>query len=122
MQKDGVVTAAGGDVVVVGGMVSSSQPSTPCSPKKGSKSRPVVGVVSIVDLAAAESMRLTGGQEHHNSKGNQSLLALNRVIHELASRGAHVTYRGSKLTRLLEPCLTTNSQISILCCMTTAQW
>lgn len=93
--------------------------SPPVSPSK-KRTRPLVGVVCIVDLAPAESVRLMG--QRRGTKVNQSLLALNKVIHELAAGGPHVSYRGSKLTRLLEPCLSTNCRISIVCCMTTSLW
>jgi hypothetical protein len=98
---------------------SASLQSPPASPSKR-RARPVVGVVCIVDLAPPESVRLSG--QRRGAKVNQSLLALNKVIHELAAGGPHVSYRGSKLTRLLEPCLSINCRISILCCMTTSPW
>lgn len=62
---------------------------------------------------------------------NQSLLALSRVIQSLSNQtsnaisNSHISYRDSKLTRLLQPVLSTlnrGSSIWILCCITLANW
>lgn len=55
-----------------------------------------------------------------SAKINQSLLALLRVIQNLADGAgragpkAHVPYRDSNLTRLLQPCLGGNSKTAII--------
>lgn len=50
-----------------------------------------------------------------------SLLALSQVIHALSTqtdRPAYINYRNSKLTRLLQPYLSGNAFITVLCCVT----
>ena len=77
-----------------------------------------------MDLAGSESVRHTGalGQRaREGGKINQSLLSLSRVIHALSTPGAHVGYRDSKLTRLLQPSLSGNAKMSIVCCITPAE-
>jgi hypothetical protein len=61
-----------------------------------------------------ERVETSGGE---NSKANQGLLAFRRVVEALASRDrrAHISYRDSVLTRLLQPGLTRDSSITIVC-------
>ena len=53
-------------------------------------------------------------------KINQSLLSLSRVIHALSTPGSHVNFRDSKLTRILQPSLSGNAKMAIICCVTPA--
>lgn len=50
-----------------------------------------------------------------------SLLALSRVIHSLSlpasKRPPHISYRDSKLTRILQPHLSGNACVALLCCV-----
>ena len=49
----------------------------------------------------------------------QSLLSLSRVIVALGTPNTtHVNYRDSKLTRILQPALSGNSRMAIICCAT----
>ena len=103
-------------------------------------------VLNFVDLAgsenggralgaAAASSNAGYGYSHHNDKNNkstlvrrqregakinQSLLSLSRVIYSLSldedKRPAHIGYRDSKLTRILQPSLSGNAAMAILCC------
>jgi hypothetical protein len=43
------------------------------------------------------------------------------VIHALSSPGQHVSFRDSKLTRLLQPSLSGNAKMSVVCCCTPAE-
>ena len=83
----------------------------------------LVATLNLVDLAGSESVKHTGAMGQRAKEGgkiNQSLLSLSRVIHALSTPGAHVGYRDSKLTRLLQPSLSGNAKMSIVCCITAA--
>lgn len=83
----------------------------------------LVATLSLVDLAGSESVKHTGAIGQRAKEGgkiNQSLLSLSRVIHALSQPGAHVNFRDSKLTRLLQPSLCGNAKMSIVCCVTSA--
>ncbi|KAK9846008.1 hypothetical protein WJX81_008288 [Elliptochloris bilobata] len=79
-----------------------------------------VGKLNLVDLAGSERVHITGatGRRLEESKRiNSSLSALGNVIAALTdARGAraHVPYRDSKLTRLLEDSLGGNCKTTIL--------
>lgn len=71
----------------------------------------------------SESVRHTGATGQRAKEGgkiNQSLLSLSRVIHSLSQPGSHVNFRDSKLTRLLQPSLSGNAKMSVVCCITPA--
>lgn len=83
-----------------------------------------MATLSLVDLAGSESVKHTGAMGQRAKEGgkiNQSLLSLSRVIHALSQPGAHVNFRDSKLTRLLQPSLCGNAKMSIVCCITPAE-
>lgn len=78
-----------------------------------------VSCLSLIDLAGSE--KATGSKER-NAEGkyiNQSLLTLKNVISKLAEqngkKGGHVPFRDSKLTRLLQPSLSGDARISVIC-------
>ena len=78
-----------------------------------------VGKLNFVDLAGSERVRITGatGQRLEESKKiNQSLAALGNVISALtdARRRAHIPYRDSKLTRLLQDSLGGNCKTTMM--------
>ena len=84
----------------------------------------LVSTLNLVDLAGSESVRHTGATGQRAKEGgkiNQSLLSLSRVIHALSQPGAHVSFRDSKLTRLLQPSLCGNAKMSVVCCITPAE-
>ncbi len=84
----------------------------------------LVASLNLVDLAGSESVKHTGAIGQRAKEGgkiNQSLLSLSRVIHALSQPGAHINFRDSKLTRLLQPSLSGNAKMSIVCCVTPAE-
>ncbi|KAG2157121.1 P-loop containing nucleoside triphosphate hydrolase protein [Suillus clintonianus] len=67
-----------------------------------------VGKFNLVDLAGSENIGRSGAENKRAREAgmiNQSLLTLGRVINALVERSAHVPYRESKLTRLLQDSL-----------------
>lgn len=83
-----------------------------------------VSALNLVDLAGSESVRHTGATGQRAKEGgkiNQSLLSLSRVIHALSKPGQHVSFRDSNLTRLLQPSLSGNAKMSVVCCCTPAE-
>ncbi len=84
-----------------------------------------VATLNLVDLAGSESVRHTGATGQRQKEGgkiNQSLLSLSRVIQTLSQGGsAHINYRDSKLTRILQPSLSGNARMAIICCATSAE-
>jgi len=66
------------------------------------------GKLNLVDLAGSESIGRSGAENQRAREAgliNQSLLTLGRVIHSLVEGSAHVPYRESRLTRLLQDSL-----------------
>ena len=91
-----------------------------------------VSSLSLVDLAGSESVRLHGANEARRQEGhyiNKSLMALGKVVYALSEQGKqkasgkvggvplHIPYRDSKLTRLLQPSLSGNAQMVLICCI-----
>lgn len=86
-----------------------------------------VSTLSLVDLAGSERASFTKAQGQRLVEGghiNKSLLTLGNVINKLSSRKsrslAHIPYRDSKLTRLLQPALGGNARTAIICAVTPA--
>lgn len=96
----------------------------------GSGGRELVDVrtssLSLVDLAGSERASQAGAEGTRLVESvhiNKSLLALGNVIAKLANDddpSAHIPYRDSKLTRLLQPALGGNARTAILCAVTLA--
>ncbi|KOS22902.1 Chromosome-associated kinesin KIF4A [Escovopsis weberi] len=81
----------------------------------------------FVDLAGSERLKNTGAQGERAKEGisiNGGLAALGKVISQLSSRnaGAHVSYRDSKLTRLLQDSLGGNAVTYMIACVTPAEY
>ncbi|XP_076171198.1 kinesin-like protein KIF18A isoform X1 [Ptiloglossa arizonensis] len=69
--------------------------------------------LSMIDLAGSERATATGCKGARFKEGaniNKSLLALGNCINNLAAGAKHITYRDSKLTRLLKDSLGGNCQ------------
>ncbi|CAG8436262.1 8036_t:CDS:10 [Ambispora gerdemannii] len=67
-----------------------------------------VGKFNLVDLAGSENIGRSGAEDAHAKEAgsiNKSLLTLGRVIDKLVSDSAHVPYRDSNLTRILQDSL-----------------
>eukprot|EP00803_Ostreobium_quekettii_P006941 evm.model.scf_4305.1 EVM.evm.TU.scf_4305.1 scf_4305:629-4013(-) len=80
-----------------------------------------VSTLTMVDLAGSERLNKTGSEGLRMREGtaiNKSLLNLGIVIQQLATKASVVSYRDSKLTRILQPSLGGNALTCILCCMT----
>jgi centromeric protein E len=85
----------------------------------------LTATLNLVDLAGSESVRHTGVTGDRQKEGgmiNQSLLTLSRVITALGTPNVwHVNFRDSKLTRLLQPSLSGNARMAIICCATPSE-
>ncbi|KAH6999558.1 hypothetical protein EDB80DRAFT_883902 [Ilyonectria destructans] len=81
----------------------------------------------FVDLAGSERLKNTGAQGERAKEGisiNGGLAALGKVISQLSSRqaGSHVSYRDSRLTRLLQDSLGGNAITYMIACVTPAEF
>ncbi|KKY29029.1 putative kinesin family protein [Phaeomoniella chlamydospora] len=83
-----------------------------------------VSTLSLIDLAGSERAAESKERRTEGAHINKSLLTLGTVIARLSTDkekgatdkdGKHLPYRDSKLTRLLQPALSGNSLVSILC-------
>ncbi|XP_024037577.1 kinesin-like protein KIN-7K, chloroplastic isoform X2 [Citrus clementina] len=75
----------------------------------------------LIDLAGSESSKAetTGVRRKEGSYINKSLLTLGTVISKLTDgRAAHIPYRDSKLTRLLQSSLSGHGRVSLICTVT----
>jgi centromeric protein E len=78
-----------------------------------------VSTLSLVDLAGSESVRLNGIERREEGHYiNKSLMTLGQVVLSLSEgKTGHIPYRDSKLTRILQPSLSGNAQMVLLCCI-----
>ncbi|PKA49590.1 Kinesin-like protein NACK1 [Apostasia shenzhenica] len=77
--------------------------------------------LNLIDLAGSESSRAetTGLRRKEGAYINKSLLTLGTVISKLTEgRAAHIPYRDSKLTRLLQSSLSGQGRVSLICTVT----
>ncbi|KAF8527599.1 kinesin-domain-containing protein [Hysterangium stoloniferum] len=77
-------------------------------------------VLSLIDLAGSEKATSDKERTREGKYINTSLLTLGSVIGTLAENHAkgksdHIPYRNSKLTRLLQPSLSGDARISVIC-------
>ena len=83
-----------------------------------------VSTLNLVDLAGSESVRhtgATGDRQKEGGKINQSLLTLSRVIANLGQNATYINFRDSKLTRILQPSLSGNARMAVICCATPSE-
>lgn len=76
--------------------------------ENGSEDLISAGKLNLVDLAGSENIQRSGAENKRAAEAgliNKSLLTLGRVINALVDRSAHIPYRESKLTRLLQDSL-----------------
>ncbi|TFK93067.1 kinesin-domain-containing protein [Polyporus arcularius HHB13444] len=98
------------------------RPPTPGGPKlqaRGGKSVQT-SVLSLIDLAGSEKATSDKDRTREGKYINTSLLTLGSVISTLGENAAkgktdHVPFRNSKLTRMLQPSLSGNARISVIC-------
>ena len=81
----------------------------------------------FVDLAGSERLKNTGASGERAKEGisiNAGLASLGKVISQLSVRqaGTHVSYRDSKLTRLLQDSLGGNAITYMIACVTPAEF
>ena len=81
--------------------------------------------LNLVDLAGSERIKNTGAAGDRLKEAgniNKSLLTLGSVIGKLAegADGAHIPYRDSKLTRILQNSLGGNARTAMICAVTPA--
>ncbi|KAI0720566.1 kinesin-domain-containing protein [Cerioporus squamosus] len=98
------------------------RPPTPGGPRlqaRGGKSVQT-SVLSLIDLAGSEKATSDKDRTREGKYINTSLLTLGSVISTLGENSAkgkndHVPFRNSKLTRMLQPSLSGNARISVIC-------
>ncbi|XP_050420539.1 chromosome-associated kinesin KIF4 [Adelges cooleyi] len=79
----------------------------------------------LVDLAGSERSKKTKATGERFKEGvniNKGLLSLGNVITALCEKSAHVSYRDSKLTRLLQDSLGGNSVTLMIACISPADY
>lgn len=101
--------------------------SMPVDSYPGGESVTVDSKLHFVDLAGSERLKNTGASGERAKEGisiNAGLAALGKVISQLSSRqsGSHVSYRDSKLTRLLQDSLGGNAITYMIACVTPAEF
>ncbi|GLI74258.1 hypothetical protein PoHVEF18_002495 [Penicillium ochrochloron] len=101
--------------------------SMPVDSFSGGESVTVDSKLHFVDLAGSERLKNTGASGERAKEGisiNAGLAALGKVISQLSSRqsGSHVSYRDSKLTRLLQDSLGGNAITYMIACVTPAEF
>lgn len=83
-----------------------------------------ISKMNLVDLAGSENISRSGAQHQRAKEAgsiNQSLLTLGRVINSLADKNAHVPFRESKLTRLLQDSLGGNTKTALIATISPAK-
>lgn len=74
-----------------------------------------ISQLNLIDLAGSESAASSTERRKEGSFINKSLLALSNVISKLSKNEAHIPYRDSKLTRLLQTSLKGNAKVLVIC-------
>lgn len=82
------------------------------------------GKLNLVDLAGSENIQRSGAENKRATEAgliNKSLLTLGRVINALVDKSAHIPYRESKLTRLLQDSLGGRTKTCIIATISPAK-
>ncbi|KAG0258401.1 hypothetical protein BG011_003331 [Mortierella polycephala] len=75
-----------------------------------------VSQLNLIDLAGSEKASSDAERRKEGAFINKSLLTLGTVISKLTEeKGAHIPYRDSKLTRILQSSLSGNARVSVIC-------
>jgi kinesin family member C1 len=77
------------------------------------------GALNLVDLAGSERLDrsgATGSRMKETLAINKSLSALTDVFVAIANKQAHIPFRNSKLTHLLQPALSGDGKALMVCC------
>ncbi|KAF8939321.1 hypothetical protein BGZ58_010032 [Dissophora ornata] len=75
-----------------------------------------VSQLNLIDLAGSEKASSDVERRKEGAFINKSLLTLGTVISKLTDdKGAHIPYRDSKLTRILQSSLSGNARVSVIC-------
>ncbi|KAI5180687.1 hypothetical protein NEOKW01_0971 [Nematocida sp. AWRm80] len=80
--------------------------------------RNTASTLTLVDLAGSERSKEAQTKDTRLKEGsfiNKSLLALSTVISKLSTNQGHIPFRNTKLTRILQPSLTVNSDTILIC-------
>lgn len=80
--------------------------------------KPFTSLLHLVDLAGSERVDksgVTGDQLREAQAINKSLSALGDVISSLQRKNAHIPFRNSKLTQVLQDSLCGNSKVLLVC-------
>lgn len=83
-----------------------------------------LGKLNLVDLAGSENIQRSGAENKRAAEAgliNKSLLTLGRVINALVDKSAHIPYRESKLTRLLQDSLGGRTKTCIIATVSPAK-
>ncbi|KAH9942896.1 kinesin-domain-containing protein [Amylocystis lapponica] len=115
-------SGASEDAIPSGRLTPGFRPPTPGGPRlqaRGGRSVQT-SVLSLIDLAGSEKATSDKERTREGKYINTSLLTLGTVISTLAENTAknkndHVPFRNSKLTRMLQPSLSGNARISVIC-------
>ncbi|KAK1429250.1 hypothetical protein QVD17_11456 [Tagetes erecta] len=94
--------------------------SSPCG-ENGDDGDVNLSQLNLIDLAGSESSKAetVGVRRKEGSYINKSLLTLGTVISKLTDvRAAHIPYRDSKLTRILQSSLSGHGRVSLICTVT----
>ncbi|KAG0349143.1 hypothetical protein BG004_001567 [Podila humilis] len=92
----------------------SPTPWKPLAAKSASAVR--VSQLNLIDLAGSEKASSDIERRKEGAFINKSLLTLGTVISKLTEeRGAHIPYRDSKLTRILQSSLNGSARVSVIC-------
>ncbi|KAK5992680.1 Kinesin-like protein bimC [Cladobotryum mycophilum] len=92
--------------------------------EQGAEDLVSAGKLNLVDLAGSENIQRSGAENKRAAEAgliNKSLLTLGRVINALVDRGAHIPYRESKLTRLLQDSLGGRTKTCIIATVSPAK-
>ncbi|KAF9918731.1 hypothetical protein BX616_006261 [Lobosporangium transversale] len=90
------------------------------TPRKPAGAKPAAAVrvsqLNLIDLAGSEKATSNEERRKEGAFINKSLLTLGTVISKLTEeKGAHIPYRDSKLTRILQSSLNGNARVSVIC-------